>query len=158
MEEKINLSPLHCIFFIYQSFAFATDGKLSNEEKTVISKFMYRWTGKKQDALNQIITETLSWGQQHVKTTKDQVEIMMSMLTYLKKQPNFTLPQREYFLMDIRNIARSDGTFLDQQKNWHDMMANLLEVEIRVSPQTHEQIQQSLNKIKKKKIGFRRSK
>ena len=33
METRTNLTTLHCIFFIYQSFAYTTDGKLANSKK-----------------------------------------------------------------------------------------------------------------------------
>ena len=60
--------------------------------------------------------------------------------------------------MDIRNIARADGQFLEEQKKWHDIIAKALDVEIRISPETHKDIEASLKKVKRKKIGFRRSK
>ena len=58
--------------------------------------------------------------------------------------------------MDIRNIARSDGEFLDQQKKWHDMLANILELNIRISNSTNEDINVEVQKVEKRKIGFRR--
>jgi len=158
MEKKTNLTSLHCIFFIYQSFAFNSDNKLLDSEKKVIANFMFRWTGQKKDQLNQIISETLNWSNNNIKTTRDQIGVMFSMLDFLKQQSNFHISQKEYFLMDIRNIARSDGDFSEQQKKWHDMMAKSLDIEIRISPQSFDQIENSLNKIKKKKIGFRRYK
>ena len=158
MEKKTNLTSLHCIFFIYQSFAFNSDNQLLDSEKKVITNFMFRWTGHKKDQLNEIFAETLTWSNKNIKTTHDQIGVMFSMLDFLKQQSNFKIPQREYFLMDIRNIARSDGDFSDQQKKWHDMMAKSLEVEIRISPQSFDQIETSLKNVKKKKIGFRRDK
>ncbi len=158
METKTNLNTLHCIFFIYQSFAFTTDGRLANSEKKLITNFMLRWSGSQKEKLNQVILETIAWGRENIKTIHDQIGVMFSMIEFLKQQPNFNIAQREYFLMDIRNIARSDNYFSQQQQEWHDMMAKALDVEIRISPQTHEEIENSLNKVKKKKIGFRRNK
>ena len=119
---------------------------------------MLRWSGRQKEKLNQVILETIKWGRENIKTIHDQVGVMFSMIEFLKQQPNFNIAQREYFLMDIRNIARSDNDFSHQQQEWHDMMAKALDVEIRISPQTHEEIENSLNKVKKKKIGFRRNK
>ena len=158
MKKQTNLTSLHCIFFIYQSFAFNSDNKLIDSEKKVIANFMFRWTGQKKDKLNQIINETVLWSNSNIKTSHDQIGVMFSMLDFLKQQSNFNIPQREYFLMDIRNIARSDGDFSDQQRQWHDMMAKSLGVEIRISPQSFDQIETSLKNVKKKKIGFRRDK
>ena len=58
--------------------------------------------------------------------------------------------------MDIRNIARSDGKFIDQQKKWHDMLANILGLDIRISRASHEDISGEVQKVEKRKIGFRR--
>ena len=156
MKKETNLTSLHCIFFIYQSFAYATDGKIADQEKQVIARFMYRWTGQEKNHLNQIIKETLTWSQQNIKTKEDQIGTMLSMLGYLKEQPQFNTVQREYFLMDIRNIARSDGQFLDQQKKWHDMLANILGLDIRISQSTTDDISGAVKKVERRKIGFRR--
>jgi len=158
MQKKSNLTSLHCIFFIYQSFAFNSDNKLTDSEKKVIANFMFRWTGQNKEQLNQIINETLIWSNNNIKTPHDQIGVMFTMLDFLKQQSNFNLAKREYFLMDVRNIARSDGDFSDQQRKWHDMMAKYLGVEIRISPQSFAQIETSLKNVKKKKIGFRRDK
>ena len=156
MKSTTNLSPLHCIFFIYQSFAYTTDGVLSDDEKKMIGNAMFRWTGSDEKKTNTIIQETLTWGQENIKTAKEQIESMISMIEFLKTQESFDLKKREYFLMDIRNIARSDGKFLDSEKKWHDMMSKQLGVGIKISEETDDVIEESLEKVEKRKIGFRR--
>ena len=156
MENKNKLTVLHCIFYIYHTFAFTSDGQLSDLEKNKISTFMYRWVGKDQDKMTSIINETLSWSQNNIKTIHDQIGTMISMVEFLKTQNNFGIDRREYFLMDIRNIARSDGDFLDQQKKWHDMLANILDLDIRISEASSSDIHGAVKKIEKRKIGFRR--
>ena len=156
MKSTTNLSPLHCIFFIYQSFAYTTDGNLADQEKKMIGHCMFRWTGSDQKKTTTIINETIAWSKQNIKTVKDQIETMISMIEFLKTQESFNTHKREYFLMDIRNIARSDGKFLDPEKKWHDMISKLLELEIRISPETHKEIKDSLDKVERRKIGFRR--
>ncbi len=156
METQTNLSPLHCILFIYQSFAYTTDGVLAEEEKKMIGHAMFRWTGSDEKQTNTIIEETLTWAKENIKTGKEQVETMISMIEFLKNQESFDLPKREYFLMDIRNIARSDGKFLDAEKKWHDMMSKQLGVEIKISTESDDAIEESLEKVEKRKIGFRR--
>ena len=102
--------------FIYKSFAYTTDGVLADEEKKMIGHAMFRWTGSDEKKTNTVIKETLTWMQENIKTIKEQVETMISMIEFLKTQKSFDLKKTEYFLMDIRNIARSDGKFLDTQK------------------------------------------
>ena len=156
METSKNLTVLHCIFYIYHTFAFSSDGNLTPEEKKTISNFMYRWVGKDQAKMTKIINETLMWSKSNIKSINDQIGAMISMVEFLKTQSDFSIDKREYFLMDIRNIARSDGNFLDQQKKWHDMLANILELEIRISKASHDDIDGAVKKVERRKIGFRR--
>ena len=153
---KTHLTSLHCIFYIYHTFAFSSDGKLKPQEKKTISSFMYRWVGQDQEKTNLIINETLSWIKENIQDINNQIGTMISMADFLKQQDNFNILKREYFLMDIRNIARSDGNFLDQQKKWHDMLANILELNIRISQASSDDISGAVKKVERKKIGFRR--
>ena len=156
MNNNTNLTVLHCIFYIYHVFALNSDGKLSANEKKIIGGFMLRWLGQDRDKMTSIINATLNWSSENIKNINDQMSSMMSMVEFLKNQNDFTLERREYFLMDIRNIARSDGKFIDIQKKWHDMLANILDVDIRISNVTHEEINSELKKVPRRKIGFRR--
>tara|TARA_B100001250_G_scaffold132167_2_gene112899 strand:- start:6555 stop:7025 length:471 start_codon:yes stop_codon:yes gene_type:complete len=156
MESRTNLTVIHCIFYIYHTFAFRSDGNLSAEEKKTISNFMFRWVGKDQEKMTQAINETLAWSKASIKNLNDQISAMLSMAEFLKTQNDFSVERKEYFLMDIRNIARSDGKFLDQQKQWHDMLANILGLNIRISSASHEDINVEVQKVEKRKIGFRR--
>ena len=153
---KTDLTSLHCIFYIYHTFAFGSDGKLNSQEQKTITSFMFRWVGQDKEKTNLIINETLSWSKNNIKNLKNQIETMISMADFLKKQDNFNIAKREYFLMDIRNIARSDGNFLDQQKQWHDMLANILELNIRISQASSDDISGAVKKVERRKIGFRR--
>tara|TARA_B100000530_G_C15788580_1_gene420641 strand:- start:259 stop:729 length:471 start_codon:yes stop_codon:yes gene_type:complete len=156
MESRINLTVTHCIFYIYHTFAFRSDGNLTSEEKKTISNFMFRWVGKDQKKMDQVINETLAWSKDNIKSLNDQISAMLSMADFLKAQQDFHMERKEYFLMDIRNIARSDGKFIDQQKKWHDMLANILGLDIRISRASHEDISGEVQKVEKRKIGFRR--
>ena len=153
---KTHLTSVHCIFYIYHTFAFSSDGKLNPQEKKTITSFMYRWVGQDQEKTNLIINETLSWIKENIQDINNQIGTMISMADFLKQQDNFNIVKREYFLMDIRNIARSDGNFLDQQKQWHDMLANILELNIRISQASSDDISGAVKKVERRKIGFRR--
>ena len=78
------------------------------------------------------------------------------MIDFLKENEDFDIIQREYFLMDIRNISRSNKNFHPQQKIWHDMIAKSLGLGIRISDNSLENINDTLENVKKKKIGFRK--
>ena len=106
--------------------------------------------------MTNIINETLKWSQASIKSSNDQIGAMISMVEFLKSQTDFTIDRREYLLMDIRNIARSDGKFLEKQKKWHDMLANILGLEIRISQASCDDIDGAVKKVERRKIGFRR--
>tara|TARA_Y100001968_G_C19302120_1_gene689661 strand:+ start:249 stop:719 length:471 start_codon:yes stop_codon:yes gene_type:complete len=156
MKQKTHLTSLHCIFYIYHTFAFGSDGKLNQKEKKTITNFLYRWVGQDRERMTQIINETLEWSKQNINNLNSQISAMISMVDFLKKQIDFDVRKREYFLMDIRNIARSDGEFIDQQKKWHDMLARILGVQIRISESSFDDIDGEVKKVKRPKIGFRR--
>jgi len=156
MSEIKTLTPIHCIFYIYHTFAFRSDGKLTLEEKKTIANFMYRWVGKDENKTTAIINETINWSKLNIKSVNDQIGAMISMVEFLKTQQNFSIEKREYLLMDIRNIARSDGNFLDQQQKWHDMLSNILGLGIRISTATRDDIDGAVKKVERRKIGFRR--
>ena len=157
MEQK-TLSGLHCIFFIYNCFASATDGELAKEEAQEIQIAMNRWVGGDQKKTKTIIDETMDWQKNNVKTGEEWINHMASMIHFLKEPNNdFGMKRREYFLVDIRNIARADGKFLDGEKYWHDMMAEILEVNIRISSNTASQLRDDVNSVKRTNIGFQRN-
>ena len=122
----------------------------------VINNCMYRWTGSDEKKTQMIIRQSVDWAKENIKTIQDQVETMMSMINFLKQQSDFNILKREFFLMDIRNIARADNQFSESEKKWHDMLAKALGLEIRISPESHEAIKKSIDRVKKRKIGFRR--
>jgi len=163
-----TLSPLHCIFFIYQNFAVAADGVLSEEEKKRISRCMSRWVGHKNTVINEqevlkIINETIQWQTKTIfEKNQDEKNIgsvmtgtMLSMLDYLKNEKWFHRANREFFLMDIRNIAWADDKFTETEKKWHDIFAESLGLNIRISEMSQKEVQTKMAETPKQKIGFR---
>ena len=81
---------------------------------------------------------------------------MVSMTQFLNTQKDFTILRKEFFLMDIRQIARSNKDFSEDEKKIHDMLADILGVGIRISQKSYDEIKGSVERVKKRKIGFRR--
>ena len=117
---------------------------------------MFRWVKKDKDKTMLIINQTLSWAKINIKNLNIQVESMVSMTQFLHAQKDFNILRREFFLMDIRQIARLNKDFSESQKKLHDMLADILGVEIRISQESSDEIKGSVKKVKKRKIGFRR--
>ena len=165
---EIKLTPLHCIFFIYNSFATGTNGILSESEKDRITRCMTRWVGKKnstepgKEALV-IMRETIAWQNKNIlNNPKNEGKLgdvilgtMLSMLENLKNQEWFHRANKEFFLMDIRNIAWADDNFTESEKKWHDMFAELLGINIRISNMSQKEVQDQVAETRTSKIGFR---
>ena len=165
---EIQLTPLHCIFFIYNSFATGTNGILSEGENNRITRCMTRWVGHDNSAkpakdASLIMRETISWQNKNIfnnRENKDKIGdvmlgTMLSMLENLKNQEWFHRANKEFFLMDIRNIAWADDNFTESEKKWHDMFAELLGLNIRISNMSQKEVQDQVAETRTSKIGFR---
>tara|TARA_B110000444_G_scaffold137957_1_gene129494 strand:+ start:1766 stop:2206 length:441 start_codon:yes stop_codon:yes gene_type:complete len=144
------------MFFIYKTFADSSEDTLNQNTQKLITEFMFRWVKKDKDKTMLIINQTLSWAKVNIKNLNIQVESMVSMTQFLHAQKDFNILRREFFLMDIRQIARLNKDFSESQKKLHDMLADILGVEIRISQDSSDEIKGSVKKVKKRKIGFRR--
>tara|TARA_B100001059_G_scaffold171704_1_gene171823 strand:- start:3521 stop:4003 length:483 start_codon:yes stop_codon:yes gene_type:complete len=157
MEEK-KMSLVHCIFFVYNTFAQYTDGEFKQTEADTISFFMKRWLDNDEKILNQIVSETIDWSEKNIQNHQQAIEYMASMVEFIKSNEDFDIYKREHFLLDIRNIARADGEFHETEKTWHDVVAKQLELPIRISKSSINEIEsQSRNLNKREPLGFKMS-
>jgi len=157
MEEK-QLSLLHCIFFIYQTFATFSDGELEESEQEAIVHFIKRWAAEDEKLTQKVLEETAKWAKENVQEAKQAIEYMSSMADFINNQEDFNIHQRELFLLDLRNISRMDGVFHEAEKVWHDLIAQQLQVPIRISQSSTDQLQTEMRSIERRKpIGFKMS-
>ena len=77
------------------------------------------------------------------------------MVDYLNAENVFSLFQKELLLLHIREIARSDGSFSEKEKKYHDLLAYHLGLNLRVSSCSTKEIEESAEKVERKKIGFK---
>jgi len=155
-EENLNLTQTHCVFFIYYTFACYNNGKVQNAEVQKIISYMKKWEpnaaiGKK------IIKETVLWASKIIKSPEEAISTMFSMADYLNTESSFNSSKKELFLLDIRNISRMDNDFSAKEKKWHDLLAHHLNMHLRVSSCSTEDLKNDMKKVKRKKIGFRGS-
>ena len=156
METK-QLTPVHCIYFIYKAFATFTDGEETKEEQQVAANAMYRWTGEDEEWTRKIMEETWEWIEKNVESDDNAINHMASMVDFLATQEEFNYVKKEYFLMDIRSIANSDGNFAEAERKWHDMIAHQLGLDLRVSNSNKTDIVSSSQKVERQPMGFRAS-
>ncbi len=153
-ESNKELGPLHCVYFIYYSFATTTDNDINESQIKHLITYLNEWT-KNTETSTAVIKETLNWIEETSPTKNEAINIMFSMLDYLNKENIFSLLQKEALLLHIREIARSDGTFSEEEKKYHDLLAHHLGLPIRVSTCSRVEIEEGAEKVERRKIGFR---
>ena len=112
---KKELSPLHCLYYIYYCFATKTDENFNQSQINQIIVFLNKWTGDNKTS-EAIINETKEWIKENKPSKEEELNIMFSMIDYLKKENIFSLIDKEHILLQIRQIARYDGSFSESEK------------------------------------------
>lgn len=153
-ESKKELGPLHCLYFIYYSFTTNIDDDFNPSQVHKISTYLNEWTKDKKTS-EAIISETMEWVKDTSPSKKEALNIMFSMVDYLNKEEFFSLIQKELLLLHIREIARSDGSFSEQEKKYHDLLAYHFGLTLRVSACSTQEIEKTAEQVEKKKIGFK---
>jgi len=153
-REKKELSPLHCLYYIYYSFATKTDENFNHSQINQIVVFLNKWTGNNKTS-EAIIVETKEWIKENKPSKGEELNIMFSMIDYLKKENIFSLIDKEHILLQIRQIARYDGSFSELEKKYHDLLAFHFGLNIRVSACTTNEIKVSAKEVERRKIGFK---
>ena len=80
---------------------------------------------------------------------------MFSMVDFLNQQNVFSISQKEFLLLHIRQIARSDGDFSEEEKKYHDLLAHHFGISLKVSSCSNVEIKEGAKKVERRKIGFR---
>ena len=153
-ESKIELGPLHCVYFIYYSFTTTTDKNIQESEVNHIVTYLTEWT-KDLNTSKAIIKETLSWIEETNPSKEEALSIMFSMVDFLNDQNVFSILQKEFLLLHIRQIARSDGAFSEEEKKYHDLLAYHFGISLKVSSCSNIEIKEDAKKVGRRKIGFR---
>ena len=155
--EDDTLNIAECIFFCFHSFALMGDGKIEKEERVANSYYLNEWLGEDEELLMNTIKKTLTWTSKELDNASQEeyTGTLLSIVDYLKN--NLNTYQKEKFLMHIRLIAQADKDFHDNEKRIHDVFASILELDVRVSQSSVQQLNQVENSIPRRPVGFRAS-
>jgi hypothetical protein len=149
-----DLTPLHCIFFIYYTFASYNNGKTQTSEVKQIINYMKHWEAS--SVKNKLIMkETINWASNIIESPEEAISTMFSMADYLNTDNSFDIHKKERLLLDIRTISRIDDFFSEKEKKWHDLLAYHLNINLRISSCSKQDIEIDIQKVARKKIGFR---
>jgi len=156
MENKeIQLNSYHCFYYIFRCFAYYTDGEIVENENNTLLTILNRWIGNDEELTTKTVNETNRWIEMQGEiSNKEAINIMGNMVGYLASNDKFDTLNREHFLLDIRTISRSDGDFCEKERVWHDIMAEQLNISIRVSESSVNQISHQSQQIQRRPIGF----
>lgn len=150
-----SLGVLHCMYYTFKCFALFTDGELHETEEDELISILHRWTDHDDELTVKIIEETNSWIEMQGNMSPDKITgVMSSMVRFIGSNEKFTIGNRERFLLDIRTIARADGNFCENERVWHDLLASDLNVNIRVSNSSSNEITLHSNQVERKPMGF----
>lgn len=152
-SQDINLSQTHCIFFIYYAFACYNNGEEQEIDIKKIISYMKKWEPN-NDLCSKIMKETVMWSSSVIKSSEEAISTIFSMADYLNSEKGFNTAKKEQILLDIRAISRSNGIFSEKEKKWHDLLAHNLNMNLRVSVCSINDIENSAKGLKRKKIGF----
>lgn len=152
--ENLNLSQTHCVFFIYYTFACYNNGKVQKTEVQKIISYMKKWEPN-ENLSKKIIKETVVWASKIISSAEEAISTMFSMADYLNTESSFDSYKKELFLLDVRTISRIDENFSEKEKKWHDLLAHHLNINLRVSSCSTEDLKNDMKKVKRTKIGFR---
>ena len=153
-NKKKELGPLHCLYFIYYSFTTSTDENYNESQIHKIKTYLNEWTNDKNTS-EAIIQETLEWVEESQIAKSEFINVMLSMVDYLNDEQRFSFLQKELVLLHIRQISRSDGNFTENEKKYHDLLAFHFGLNLRVSSCSKKEIEETVNKMERKKIGFK---
>jgi hypothetical protein len=155
--ENNTLNIAECIFFCFHSFAFLGDRKIEKEEIAANAYYLREWLSEGEELLMNTINKTLTWTSNELDNASQEefTGTLLSIVDHLKN--NLNTYQKEKFLMHIRLIAQADKDFHDDEKRLHDVFASIMELDVRVSQSSVQQLNQVENSIPRRPVGFRAS-
>jgi hypothetical protein len=109
----------HALAFTYFSFAYTTDGELSDEEFKTITNKVVEWYPKEDfnNALN-ATKEALEW----ISTCDNIFEELLPLLDDINN--NLEDNQLKAVLEDIVAIAKADGKFVEKEQKQLELIAD----------------------------------
>lgn len=142
--NKNQPTPHHLFCFVYIGFAQLSNDTITEVMIEEIERKIAAWMNVSPTNIiefNQVIHETYDW--YNSLKSDEKLEAVLKVAKSINEISGFNVENKKTFLSDIRDIAVADGSFSEDEKNMHDMIAKELGINIMT---TDKDIQ--------KKIGF----
>lgn len=135
MTAKVpeGMTPIHHMTFAYLTFAEHTDNVLSPKEKVLIFSKLRQWTTEYD--FERIYTETLTWYDSCYPI--DRVDHLMKLPEILRQNKEVTDEYCISVLEDFVAIAKVDGKYHDDEREWIRILANRFGVKFDQDAGTH---------------------
>lgn len=129
MSQPEPLLKVHCLSFLYLTFAHQTDGELTEDERSVIRTKLQEWIEQSDWDLSSVdncMDEAITW--YNGLDVDGRINIMAGIAATLKDE-GMTVEGRQAVLADLVSIAKSDGNYDEVERDWAQKLAVEMEVE-----------------------------
>ena len=155
MSETSNLTNTECIFYVLYTFSTYSDNNFNQNECVLLNEYMKVWQNDSFD-FEKALNSYNKWNKLNDVNSADNIkEVMSSISEHLNKI--LDISQKEALLMQIRIISYSDGVFHENERRWHDLLAKILGLDLKVSSQKSQDLTNDFRYTKRKSIGFKAS-
>lgn len=155
MNKKMSLTNSECIFYLLYSFSVYSDNNFNQNECELLNQFMKSWDLENFDFENSLKKFNSFNEHNEINHANDIKEVMTSISEHLRDI--LDLHQKETLLMQIRFISYADKNFHESEKKWHDLISKILGLELKISSQNLEDLNQDFKFTKRKPMGFKSS-
>lgn len=119
-------SALHILAFVYLTFSHVTDGELSIEEATTITRVLQGWLpGAEPEAIQRVLVEAAAWVNS-LPTDEERLAQAEAHAHLMKEQ--MTEKQRSAVLVNLIELARADGRVIAREEEFIASLTNILGV------------------------------
>ena len=132
MNDVKQPEPLtfgHILGFLYLTFAHFTDGEITDEELSEITAKIGEWMGDEDPLGENTISETIDW---YNSIKEIRLDTFDSLLTGFKKMTRWNNDRLVCILDDLVDIAKADGNYDEEEKEWIRLFADVLELDYKV--------------------------
>ena len=128
MSQPEPLKMIHCLSFLYLTFAHQTDGELTDDERSIIRTKLREWCseGTDLDAVDGFMDSAVDW---YNGLDADARIGTMAMIAATLKDDGFSVEQRGTVLSDLISIAKADGNYDETERKWAGLLAKEMEIE-----------------------------
>ena len=126
MQVPEPCTKVHCLAFMYLTFAACSDGELTDDERSTMATKLQEWCDVMNEPrdVNEFVSESIDW----FNSCADNNERLGCMDTIARswESEGFTEAHRGAIRDDLISIAKSDGNYDDVEKAWIELLTKAM--------------------------------